>query len=103
MAKVHLGNPYRAPPASITAGEPLNRVMGQYGKNAPSVAGAPLVSIALGSLVPLLNTPRKGGPTAMRGLKGGIGPRVKQGGLGPGKLGGYGSSRQYDKNPLGDG
>jgi hypothetical protein len=106
--KVNLGNPYRAAPAPHTGGDPLNRMGGNYGKSAKPVAMTtlPLAAIALGSLVPLATTPKKAksaGKAAMRGLKGGVGPHVKQGGLGPGRLGGYGSARHYDKNPLGEG
>ena len=106
MAKVHLGNPYRVAPAPITGGEPLNRTMGNYAKNAPSVPSAvPFLKVALGSLFPLADKPRKGGPAMIRGIKGGVGPQrgIKSGGIGPGKLGGYGSSRHYDKKPYGEG
>jgi hypothetical protein len=73
--------------ATITGGDPFSRMMGQYGKG-HSYVGAPTD--------PAASDPTKhAGAQTVRGGKGGVKTHPRQGGIGPGPNGSYGSETSY--------
>jgi hypothetical protein len=78
---------------TVVPGHPLGRALGQYGKAySPPPGMADIGGFGTGS------PPSSAGRSAIRGLKGGFGNRIKEGGLGAGRMGFYGSQRSYPKD-----
>lgn len=77
---------------TVVPGDPTARAAGQYGKGyTVDTAAQPDVSPS---------PPRGGGATLIRGAKGGVGSRIKGGGLGPGKLGAAGANQPAEGDNL---
>jgi hypothetical protein len=82
------GSPHSGVMSTITKGEPLSRMMGQYGKGHSFAPQPQAPSMAMGpSKAPKLSTIR-GGSGAMK-------KNVRQGGLGPGPMSTPGTSQDY--------
>jgi hypothetical protein len=78
---------------TITPGDTLSRSMGQYGKGHSLLGAQPAANAA-----PVSHA----GMNEIRGGSGGIKKRPRQGGIGPGPMGNYGSDTLYPKEPTGD-
>lgn len=88
MAIEDLGGTNSGAMATIVAGDPMSRSMGQYGKGHSFNLNPAPVNAADGAGT-------KGGTGAVRDSKGGLKPHDKLGGLGAGPNGSYGSPRDY--------
>lgn len=96
---------------TLTKGDPISRMMGQYGQghSFATPQGAPTGVSGFGPAAPGGNVPGGSVPGApagaglgltssvgsVKGGKGGLKPHVKLGGLGAGANGSYGSPRDY--------
>jgi hypothetical protein len=88
-----LGPGIAARPPTITPGHPLGRLMGQYGKSYAPPPG--LGDVGGSGTSATLNHP---GAQMIRGESGGMKTRIKQGGLGAGRLGGFSTGSVYGKD-----
>lgn len=88
MAQQNLVSPHSGVRATITPGDPMSRAMGNY-----KVGHSYLDSIAPPADA-IADAPGAGA-IPVRGGKGGTRPHVRQGGLGAGPNGSYGSPRMY--------
>jgi hypothetical protein len=77
--------------ATITGGDPLNRMMGHYGKNAPALLP--------GDSSPDDRPPMHPAMNEVRGQSGGIKEHPKFGGIGPGTMGAVGPDTPSSKDP----
>lgn len=90
IAAQNLVSPHAGVRATITPGDPMSRMMGQYGKGHSFAPAAPPAGD------PVLAVPgAKGAAGAVRDARGGVKRHGRQGGLGPGPNGSYGSPRDY--------
>jgi hypothetical protein len=79
---------------SVAPGDPLSRTMGQYAKGHSYLSG----DTSIGGDNTDTDPAKHAGSNMIRGSAGGIRHNTRQGGLGPGQMGGVSGGRLYAKS-----